>query len=146
MEFYSQVTAYLGMEDDILVNLVMAELEKENEPDPRRIQINLTGFLDRNAASFVAELWNLLLSAQENHLPGQKGIPTELLKEKIIEIDKLNQVTLINYTDYFFGLMTNNLSRSYAIVRKKSQMIRNAGQKMRLPRPDMIQRRKRTVK
>jgi serine/arginine repetitive matrix protein 1 len=80
------------MEDDILVNLVMAELEKENEPDPRRIQINLTGFLDRNAPSFVAELWKLLISAQENYLPGQKGIPTELLKEKIIEIDKLNKV------------------------------------------------------
>jgi hypothetical protein len=91
-QFFCQVTSYLGMEDDILVNLVMAELEKENEPDPRRIQINLTGFLDRNAPSFVAELWKLLISAQENYLPGQKGIPTELLKEKIIEIDKLNKV------------------------------------------------------
>ena len=80
------------MEDDIVVNLVMAELEKENEPDPRRIQINLTGFLERNASAFVTELWNLLLSAQANCLPGQKGSPSELLQEKIAEIDKLNQV------------------------------------------------------
>ena len=32
----TQVTGYLGMEDDIVINMVMAELEKENEPDPRR--------------------------------------------------------------------------------------------------------------
>ena len=44
----------------------MAELEKEAEPDPRQVQINLTGFLERNAGAFMAELWKLLISAQEN--------------------------------------------------------------------------------
>ena len=81
------------MEDDIVVNLVMAELEKEAEPDPRRIQINLTGFLDSNAPQFALELWNLLLSAQENYQPGRKGIPNELIKEKMEEFSRINEVS-----------------------------------------------------
>jgi hypothetical protein len=32
---------YVGFEDDIIINLCMAELEKEEEPDPRRMQVNL---------------------------------------------------------------------------------------------------------
>jgi hypothetical protein len=69
----------------------MAELEKGNEPDPRKIQINLTGFLERNTGAFMAELWKLLISAQENYQPGQKGMPTQLLKEKEEEIKRINQ-------------------------------------------------------
>ena len=67
----------------------MAELEKQS--DPRKIQINLTGFLERNTGAFMSELWKLLISAQENYLPGQKGMPTQLLKEKEEEINRINQ-------------------------------------------------------
>jgi hypothetical protein len=69
----------------------MAELEKGNEPDPRKIQINLTGFLERNTSAFMAELWKLLISAQDNYQPGQKGMPSQLLKEKEEEIKRINQ-------------------------------------------------------
>ena len=75
-----------------MVNMVIAELEKEDEPDPRRIQINLEGFLDKNSANFTAELWKLLLSAQENYLPGQKGIPTELIQNKLDDFARKEQV------------------------------------------------------
>ena len=37
------------------------------QPDPKMMQINLTGFLNgRNARVFMQELWDLLLSAQDS--------------------------------------------------------------------------------
>ena len=52
-------------------------------PDPRNIQIQLTGFLQgKNARIFVGELWELLVSAQENI----GGIPTAFLEKKKEEI------------------------------------------------------------
>ena len=65
-----KVCQYVGMEDDIIINMVMAELENADDEnaDPRRIQINVTGFLERNAGAFMAELWKLLISAHGNTL------------------------------------------------------------------------------
>eukprot|EP00961_Rhodomonas_salina_P064164 862608-Rhodomonas_salina.2 len=72
----------------------MAELEKESEPDPRLIQINLTGFLERNTGAFMAELWKLLISAQENCKEEKgkiiKGMPQQLLDEKQEELKRIN--------------------------------------------------------
>lgn len=49
------------------------------------MQINLTGFLNgRNAREFMAELWELLLSAQENI----GGIPAQFVEQKKEEIKK----------------------------------------------------------
>lgn len=42
------------------------------------MQISLTGFLEAKVAPFMAELWRLLLSAQESPLK----VPTELLEQK----------------------------------------------------------------
>lgn len=54
-------------------------------PDPRKMQINLTGFLNgRNARSFMGELWDLLVSAQEN----DTGIPEAFLQQKKDQIKK----------------------------------------------------------
>jgi parvulin-like peptidyl-prolyl isomerase len=39
----------------------------------------------------MAELWKMLISAQESYLPGQKGMPAQLLKEKEEEIVRINQ-------------------------------------------------------
>lgn len=50
--------------------------------DPRNIQIQLTGFLERKAKVFVAELWELLHSASEN----PSGIPTIMLEQKKKEL------------------------------------------------------------
>jgi hypothetical protein len=87
-----QVTSYLGIEDDVVVNMVVAELENEVEPDPRRIQISLEGFLNKNAAKFTLELWKLLLSAQENYVSGYKGIPTDLIQGKLDQLVRIEQV------------------------------------------------------
>lgn len=54
-------------------------------PDPRKMQINLTGFLNgRNARSFMGELWDLLVSAQES----VTGIPEAFLQQKKDQIKK----------------------------------------------------------
>ncbi|KAI8055500.1 PWI domain-containing protein [Syncephalis plumigaleata] len=60
-----RVKELLGIEDEVVVEFVYGMLE-EKELDPRRIQIDLTGFLEDKAPQFVVELWELLLSAQEN--------------------------------------------------------------------------------
>ena len=59
-------------------------------PDGRQMQMNLTGFLNaKNARTFIQELWDLLLSAQENI----GGIPAVFLEQKKEEI-KMRQVYL----------------------------------------------------
>jgi len=53
-------------------------------PDGRRIQINLTGFLNgKNARVFTGELWDLLLDAMEN-----SGVPSVILNAKKVEISQ----------------------------------------------------------
>ena len=57
-------------------------------PDGRKMQMNLTGFLNaKNSRVFVQELWALLLSAMENI----GGIPAEFVEQKKEEI-KVRQV------------------------------------------------------
>jgi hypothetical protein len=53
-------------------------------PDPRDIQINITGFLESKTKIFMKELWSLLISAQNNI----HGIPTEMLEQKKQELEK----------------------------------------------------------
>ena len=52
-------------------------------PDPKQMQLNLTGFLHgKNARLFMQELWDLLISAQQN----TSGIPTVFLEKKKEEL------------------------------------------------------------
>lgn len=54
-------------------------------PDPKKMQINLTGFLNgKNARTFMGELWDLLTSAQES----VSGIPEQFMEKKKEEIKK----------------------------------------------------------
>ena len=67
-----------GMEDDVIVEFIFNQLEAK-DPDPRKMQINLTGFLNgKNARIFMGELWKLLDSAQKT----SSGIPQELIDKK----------------------------------------------------------------
>jgi hypothetical protein len=60
----------------ILLNVIV------KDQDPKRMQINLTGFLESKTQSFLTELWNLLLSAQNS----VGGIPTEFIEQKKQEL------------------------------------------------------------
>ena len=52
------------------------------QPDIKALQIQLTGFLDKDTAAFCKELWRLFLSAQTN----SQGVPKELLEAKKQEL------------------------------------------------------------
>ncbi|PHH68980.1 hypothetical protein CDD82_156 [Ophiocordyceps australis] len=72
----------LGGEDDVVTELILNLLGKSGNPDIKSLQIQLTGFLDKDAASFCQELWALLLSAQDS----RSGVPKELLEARKREL------------------------------------------------------------
>lgn len=51
-----RVTELLGVEDDVLIGYIFGQLENQKTVDPRKLQINLTGFLERNTAAFC-KVW-----------------------------------------------------------------------------------------
>jgi hypothetical protein len=86
------------------------------------IQINLTGFLEKNAADFMRELWTLLLSAQDS----ATGIPREFLEKKKQEI-AARKVTCfvkkihISYPHLFNSDISIYLSIYLSIYRNRSR-------------------------
>jgi serine/arginine repetitive matrix protein 1 len=52
------------------------------KPDIKALQIQLTGFLEKDTAPFCKELWSLFLSAQSS----PQGVPKELLEAKKLEL------------------------------------------------------------
>lgn len=76
--------AILGFEDDIVVEYVQGMLEDREQPfpDPRKMQVYLTGFLEARTAGFMEQLWTHLLSAQAN----PSGISQQMLDKRKAEI------------------------------------------------------------
>ena len=80
----------LGFEDDVLSDLVMnmlsqtrdAKTGQDKRVDPQQLQVQLTGFLNKQAQPFVAELWKLLLDAQD----APHGIPRAFVERKKKEL------------------------------------------------------------
>lgn len=77
-----KISEILGSEDDVVIELCFNLLEGSRFPDIKVLQIQLTGFLDKDTPKFCRELWNLCLSAQSN----QQGVPKELLEAKKLEL------------------------------------------------------------
>ncbi|KAK2800700.1 hypothetical protein FQN50_008010 [Emmonsiellopsis sp. PD_5] len=77
-----KISEILGNEDDVVIELCFNLLEGSRFPDIKLLQIQLTGFLDKDTAKFCKELWNLCLSAQDN----PQGVPKELLEAKKLEL------------------------------------------------------------
>ncbi|KAL7422075.1 hypothetical protein Q5752_002718 [Cryptotrichosporon argae] len=85
-----RVTELIRVEDDVVVEYVYGMLEDRDKPipDPRKMQVNLIGFMDKYAAAaFMNELWNLLLSAQET----VGGVPAEFIAAKKAELERQRQ-------------------------------------------------------
>ncbi|EPE36055.1 PWI [Glarea lozoyensis ATCC 20868] len=78
----SRISDILGNEDDVVIEMIYNLIEEKRFPDIKKIQIQLTGFLDKDTASFCKELWKLCLSAQSS----PQGVPKELLEAKKLEI------------------------------------------------------------
>lgn len=91
-----KLTEILKIDDDVVVDFVYNQLD-EKFPDPKKIQINLTGFLHgKNAREFMAELWALLISAQDN----PSGIPDSLIDKKREELIIKKVFSVVNHTTY----------------------------------------------
>ncbi|KAF5988462.1 serine arginine repetitive matrix 1 [Fusarium coicis] len=78
----SKISDILGSEDDVVIELVFNLIEGPRYPDIKSLQIQLTGFLDKDTAVFCKDLWKLLLSAQSS----AQGVPKELLEAKKLEL------------------------------------------------------------
>ena len=92
------------------------------QPNIKEIQIQLTGFLNKDCASFCKELWNLMLSAQES----PRGVPKEMLEAKKLELqqEQVWQSELPwdrNASDT--SLRQIKLQLRVAVVKNKSRMI-----------------------
>ncbi|KAI4190295.1 MAG: hypothetical protein LQ346_004948 [Caloplaca aetnensis] len=96
-----KISEVLGNEDDVVIELCFNLLEGSRfvrilipridndthtnisqQPDIKVLQIQLTGFLDKDTPKFCKELWTLCLSAQSN----PQGVPKELLEAKKLEL------------------------------------------------------------
>ncbi|KAK5172236.1 uncharacterized protein LTR77_003874 [Saxophila tyrrhenica] len=77
-----EVARILKSEDDVVTELVNNILDSSKHPNIKELQIQLTGFLDKDAAPFCQALWKLCLSAQDS----PHGVPKELLEAKKAEL------------------------------------------------------------
>ncbi|CAH8865581.1 unnamed protein product [Trichobilharzia szidati] len=79
-----RITELLNFEDEVVCDYIFNQLE-DRHPDPKEIQINITGFLNgKNARIFLSELWDLLISAMQT----PDGVPAAFLEAKKEEIAK----------------------------------------------------------
>ncbi|XP_019178506.1 PREDICTED: serine/arginine repetitive matrix protein 1 isoform X5 [Ipomoea nil] len=78
-----RVTELVGIEDEVLINFIYSLLEGK-DVNGKEVQIQLTGFMERNTGKFMKELWSLLLSAQNN----ASGVPQQFLDAKEEETRK----------------------------------------------------------
>ncbi|KAF9558202.1 hypothetical protein EC968_007212 [Mortierella alpina] len=114
-----RVSQLLGIEDEVVVEYAFGMLE-ESSPDPKTMQINLQGFLDKNSQPFVLELWKLLISAQTS----LGGIPQQFLdqtKEELLQAKRAKEAEMAKIRE--------QEAKERAIaeeVRQKAQAIRNA--------------------
>ncbi|OAL07544.1 PWI domain-containing protein [Phaeosphaeriaceae sp. SRC1lsM3a] len=80
----NKITTILGDEDDIVVETCYNLIEQNQFPKIKEIQIQLTGFLNKDTPAFCKELWDLMISAQDSPV----GVPRELLEAKKRELQK----------------------------------------------------------
>ncbi|XP_028775678.1 serine/arginine repetitive matrix protein 1 isoform X4 [Neltuma alba] len=78
-----RVTELLGFEDEVLINFIHGLLDAK-EVNGKEVQIQITGFMEKNTGKFMKELWSLLLSAQKN----ASGVPQQFLDAKEEELRK----------------------------------------------------------
>ncbi|KFY79421.1 hypothetical protein V499_01615 [Pseudogymnoascus sp. VKM F-103] len=77
-----KISDILGNEDDVVIELCFNLIEGSRYPEIKKLQIQLTGFLEKDTPAFCKELWKLCLSAQNS----PQGVPKELLEAKKLEL------------------------------------------------------------
>ncbi|RDB27903.1 hypothetical protein Hypma_002184 [Hypsizygus marmoreus] len=84
-----KIVELVGFEDEVVVEYAMGLLEDQQQltPDPKKMQINLTGFLTKDTPAFMTALWNLLLEAQDD----VTGVPRTFVEEKKAEMRRARE-------------------------------------------------------
>eukprot|EP00633_Aureoumbra_lagunensis_P007200 CAMPEP_0197314258 /NCGR_PEP_ID=MMETSP0891-20130614/33001_1 /TAXON_ID=44058 ORGANISM="Aureoumbra lagunensis, Strain CCMP1510" /NCGR_SAMPLE_ID=MMETSP0891 /ASSEMBLY_ACC=CAM_ASM_000534 /LENGTH=283 /DNA_ID=CAMNT_0042802619 /DNA_START=24 /DNA_END=872 /DNA_ORIENTATION=+ len=85
-----RITQLLGFEDEVVIGLVTNVLQQTTDAytghpikvDAKELQVQLTGFLAKDAGPFVSELWALLIDAQD----APYGIPRVFVERKKREL------------------------------------------------------------
>ncbi|KAJ1664793.1 separin protein [Coemansia sp. RSA 1646] len=77
-----RIKELLGLEDEVLYEFIVNMLEESTKPDPKLMQVNLTGFLESKTQEFMQGLWKVLLEAQKS----TTGIPESFIQKKIEEL------------------------------------------------------------
>lgn len=77
-----QITDLLKFEDEVLIGYVYGLLEEKQFPDPRLLQIRITGFLEQDSSQFCLNLWKILISAQNS----LGGVPPQFMQRKKQEL------------------------------------------------------------
>ncbi|KAL8729826.1 MAG: hypothetical protein Q9166_004467 [cf. Caloplaca sp. 2 TL-2023] len=96
-----KISEILGSEDDVVIELCFNLLEGSRFV----LQIQLTGFLDKDTPKFCRELWTLCLSAQSN----PQGVPKELLEAKKLEL--IQEKVLVSHRPYSRSIEANAVGR-----------------------------------
>ncbi|KAM3147192.1 hypothetical protein pb186bvf_000908 [Paramecium bursaria] len=77
-----KVQNYIGIEDEVVQRQIVNYLEQQADeikgPDPKELTILITGYFEKNAMPFMTDLWNLLLSAQDQ----QNGVAIQIQDQK----------------------------------------------------------------
>ncbi|CAK5284316.1 unnamed protein product [Mycena citricolor] len=81
-----KIVELVGFEDDILIGYAL-ELLDEPAPDPRKLQLSLQAFLNKDAPTFMAALWSLLIEAQSE----VTGVPRTFVEEKKEELRRARE-------------------------------------------------------
>ncbi|KAJ2777391.1 hypothetical protein GGI15_004519, partial [Coemansia interrupta] len=78
----SKIHELLQIDDEVLYSYIVNMLEESDTPDPKAMQVSLTGFLEDKTQGFMESLWLVLVEAQES--PG--GIPESFVRRKMEEL------------------------------------------------------------
>ena len=91
------------------------------KPEIKVLQIQLTGFLDKDTPKFCKELWNLCLSAQTS----PQGVPKELLEAKKLELlqekVRLTDDAAHEQSTDSCRSMQNGLQKKHAFAKSKKE-------------------------
>jgi len=104
-----KLMSILGYDDDIVKNLIINLLELDNL-DGKKLQYELTGFLEKQAGSFCNELWDLLIDAQEE----SNGIPTSLIDMAKENESKQKTISQTDRKDINVDSRYNSRGRSHS--------------------------------
>ncbi|CAK8543532.1 unnamed protein product [Lathyrus sativus] len=77
------VICHADFESVVLVKMLL-KLVMMQKVNGKEVQIQITGFMEKNTGKFMKELWTLLLSAQKN----ASGVPQQFLDAKEEELMK----------------------------------------------------------